>query len=130
MRRETIGEPDCPLFFRWTLINLGFAKVLWHAWVPGSTDLDPHDHPRSFVTVVLRGGYDDVDADGNVDVMRAPAVRYRPADHAHTTRTHDKGAWTLVFMGPVRREWGFIRGGRWWSARSYLDRFGGSFRCD
>ena len=29
------------------------------------------------------------------------------AEHRHSVRVGKKGAWTLLFTGPVRREWGF-----------------------
>lgn len=152
---ERIGPEECPLFFRRTLVDWGWTKVLWHRWVPGSTDTDPHDHPRSFVTFVLRGGYDDLtlcprcDGDGSlpsdvgpvacmlcgetgrlVERLRAPAVRFRRAEHAHNTRTHDDGATTLVVMGPLARAWGFIRSGVWWPWRDYEREFGLGMRCE
>lgn len=58
--REVIGNPDCPIMYRRTLLDVGPFKLLHHEFVPGSDDKDPHDHPRSFVTFVYRGGYIDV----------------------------------------------------------------------
>jgi hypothetical protein len=83
---EVIGPPACPILLRRTLLEGRLGKVLWHRFLPGASDKDPHDHPRSFVTVVLRGGYDDIRLDGTVDQVYAPAIRYRPATHAHITK--------------------------------------------
>jgi hypothetical protein len=129
-RWEVIGPPDCPLMFRRELIASRWLKLLVHRFVPGATDRDPHDHPRSFVTICWRGGYDDVRADGAVDVVRAPTIRFRRAEHEHVTRVHDDGAHTVVVMGPLRREWGFWRLGRWWPWREYELTFGLGFRCE
>ncbi|MCA1571174.1 MAG: hypothetical protein LC798_12825 [Chloroflexi bacterium] len=59
-RREVIGPPECPILIRWTVANLRFTKLLVHRFLPNADDRDVHDHPRAFVTVVLRGGYDDL----------------------------------------------------------------------
>ena len=116
--------------YRRTLVNLGrVGKVLWHRFMPNASDEAHHDHPRSFVTLVLRGGYDDVQPDGTTDHVYAPAIRYRPATHAHITKVSPKGATTLVVMGPLRREWGFWRDGAWYPWRQFERLFGLNWRC-
>jgi hypothetical protein len=162
-RREVIGPPDCPIILRWTLLGEPTwpgrwpFKVMVHRFPPNADDRDAHDHPRPFVTLVLRGGYDDDvpcptcrgtarrDAtsdplvevpcecgDGLVpgDRVRAPALRRRRAEYAHRTRVLPSGAWTVVVMGPVRRPWGFWRAGGWWPFRDYEREFGFAMRCD
>jgi hypothetical protein len=57
---ELIGPAECPILWRRTLLVSRFGKLMLHRFVPGASDRDPHDHPSSFVTIVLRGGYDDV----------------------------------------------------------------------
>lgn len=127
---EVIGPADCPLMFRRTLLSGRLGKLLLHRFVPGASDRDCHDHPRSFVTLVVRGGYDDVQPDGTVERLRAPAIRYRPAAHAHITHVHGDGATTVVVMGRLVRAWGFVRAGRWFAWRDYEQRFGLSWRCE
>jgi hypothetical protein len=138
--REIIGPPECPLFHRWTLLEPKIRgrvpfKVMLHHFMPNRQDADvPHDHPRSFVTLVLRGGYDDLIPDANGDLhvgdhLSAPTVRFRRAEHAHMTRTDDRGAWTLVIMGPERRPWGFWREGKWWHVKEFERIFGFAWRC-
>lgn len=158
-KREVIGQADCPLMYRWTLVNLGnrLGKLMVHYFLPTARDRDFHDHPRSFVTFVFRGGYDDITPCpscrgtatlGTVDGIfihcmqlgcdrgrvtgrvRAPALRFRRADHAHITVAGECGAWSLCAMGPLRRDWGFWRAGTWWPWRRYEEHFGGSFRCE
>jgi len=101
---ETIGTPECPLMRRWVAQTpLGGLRV--HHFLRGDADRDPHDHPFSFVTFVLRGGYVDVTPEAR-EVLRPGAVRYRPAHHVHRVET--AGCWTLVLSGPQVHRWGFI----------------------
>lgn len=155
---EIIGPDECPLFGRRTLLSVGrWGKLLWHQFLPNATDKDCHDHPRSFLTIVLRGGYDDESrcapcfgagtdilvtsikgapcpychGTGRIiDHLQAPTVRFRRASHAHITKVGPSGATTLVVMGPLRREWGFWREGQWWAWRIYERRFGLNWRCE
>lgn len=128
--REEIGAPDCPFLYRWMLADVGWAKAMVHYFLPDTVDVDPHDHPRAFVLLVLAGGYTDVTETGRVDVLRPGSVRYRPATHAHVTYVGSRGCWTVVLMGPKRREWGFWRAGRWWQWRDYEREFGMAMRCE
>lgn len=143
-KAELIGAPDCPLLFRWTLYDdtkwyfIPLAKTLpwlfdWklmvHFFVPYAEDTDPHDHPRSFATLVIKGGYLDI-VDGKVERMERGRFRFRRSTHAHITAASSAGAWTIVVMGPLERPWGFIKNGRWWPWKKYEKEFGLSFRCD
>ena len=152
--REEIGPPDCPILHRWELIHFRGRKLMLHHFLPNADDRDVHDHPASFWTLVLRGGYDDLAvcplchgdskprATGwyceecfGVGVflnerMRAGMLRRRQAEHAHRTKVGPRGCWTLVLMGRKERPWGFWRGNRWWPWREYEHRFGFGMRCD
>ncbi len=61
--------------------------------------------------------------------MRPGTLRYRPASHAHRTRT-PTGAWTLVLMGRKRQPWGFWSRGRFgWPWADHEKAFGFGMRC-
>jgi hypothetical protein len=149
---ETIGQEECPMMLRWSIWLPGpkktpWFKVLIHYFPPNVSDRDPHDHPRSFLTLILRGGYlntEWVKFDPPLDLgngesqewvpemewVGAGAIRFRRADHTHIVETTESGAWTLVIMGPERRPWGFLRGNNWLPWKKYVDQFGGVVRCD
>lgn len=60
--RETIsggGGPGCPIFYRWEILTLRGWKLMVHRFLPYAEDVDHHDHPASFLTLVLRGRYWD-----------------------------------------------------------------------
>lgn len=144
---EVIGDPACPILYRWTLVGghkPGEArevsgepkpeqrfKVFLHHFLPRSADRDPHDHPRPFVTLVLRGAYTDyAGVRGEPDKMTPGKIRYRPALHTHRTITGERGCWTLVLVGPLKREWGFHKDGAWWPWELYHKTFGHGMRCE
>lgn len=169
---EVIGQKDCPLLYRWTLIKFGSmvdptddrqrhsrGKLMLHHFLPESRDRDIHSHPWGFVTIVLRGWYDDISlcdlcegtgrfknpnlngewikcgkcggsGNGRTERMKPGMVRYRPTSHKHKTISGPNGCWTIVITGPIRQMWGFFRNGEWLPWREYEDKYGHGFKCD
>lgn len=134
---EVIGQEECPLMMRWTFLDVGVLRAMIHFFPAEVSDRDPHDHPRSFVTFVLRGNYRDEswchpECCKRCERVGAGAIRYRAAEHMHIVETDAVGCWTLVLMGPLKREWGFMRIGsrEWWPWGKYIQRFGGVTRCE
>lgn len=167
LKPELIGDPDCPIVHRWTLIPWGQAgkkheakehrfKLMVHHFLPNADERHFHDHPRSFWTLVLRGGYDDMkpcehegcDGDGCMlpddwpcpvcngtgtvinEKMRAGMLRHRPATHCHKTRVLPGGCWTIVTMGPQTRKWGFWIDGVWMYWKEHQEKYGYGMRCN
>lgn len=141
---EVIGQAECPMMVRWTLVKLplGLGKLMIHYFPPETTDRDPHDHPSSFLTLILKGGYFNTEW-VKVDLPEQEYMEelewigrgrliFRRASHMHVTETGERSAWTLIFMGPKQRKWGFLRieDGKWWGFEKYIERFGGVIRCD
>jgi hypothetical protein len=66
-----------------------------------------HDHPWPFVTLILRGGYEE-EVRGQRFVRRPGYIGYRGRDFEHRiTRLLGVTAWSLVIRGPDRVRWGF-----------------------
>ena len=129
------GNGACPVYLeRWTLFYRWKIGVYLHHFIGDDWALDPHDHPRRFVSIGLWGWYweDVYDSDGRLSetiAHRAPWVRTFPAEHLHRVRAKECGnCWTLVFVLPKSRPWGFVKDGEWLSVRQYV--FGGKFRKD
>jgi hypothetical protein len=80
-----------------------------------------HDHPWSFTTLILRGGY--VEEIGGKEFTRRPLyIGRRPRGFEHKiTRLLNGPAVTLVFRGPNHEEWGFRTRRGWVSWRQYKD---------
>lgn len=128
LHRDRLGPPDDPYMVRYKLIETPWFAVRVHHILRSDGDRDLHDHPWSFVSIVLRGGYDELTpmtwrGDELIVVatrtITAPAVIYHRAEDLHRLEL-DRPAWTLVFTGPRRRHWGFQTRHGWVSWRTYL----------
>lgn len=77
-----------------------------------------HDHPWSYMTIVLKGGYwehtpvfnDEGKMITEFQTWRGPgSIIKRSASEYHWLELDgEKPATTLFFMGPQQREWGFL----------------------
>ena len=96
----------------WFPFNLTLHKIVQ------SDDPIFHDHPWSFVTVILKGGYYEWtpmfnskgEKFGEISKWRGPgSVIFRKATDYHWLELEmNKPAVTLFFMGRQRRNWGFL----------------------
>lgn len=120
--RERLGLPTCPYVIRWRLETPLFSIRLHH-WLSNDDPRYRHDHSWSFITLVLKGGYLD-DSDKGPEYLRAPALRYRPATHRHTVYPDAGGCWTIIFTGPIMRQYGFWIGDKFRRASKYFYKYG------
>lgn len=103
-----IGEE----FTRFTLLRTPWFTVYLHKLYAPDWHPQCHDHPWSFVAVLLAGGYLELTEAG--DAWRRPgSVLYRPAEFSHNVVTRDvlgnpHVSWSVIFAGPKRRDWGFV----------------------
>ena len=128
-------EDNVAYLTRWG-IRTRWGNVYLHRFEGADPGADLHDHPWSFTSIILRGGYkeqrtecahacrkaDDArwwaEQAGDVGVSNAVRGRYvthhgrfrvnrMPLTECHTIVTVKPGSITLVFTSPVRRSWGF-----------------------
>lgn len=119
---------------RWRIVQTPWFAIYLHKIATPDKDRDLHDHPWPFVSLVLRGGYDELLVTTNTamdDYLRGgrPPFRVRRwmslgcrrATDAHRiTRLHRTPTWTLVLTGPRRRSWGFYTEHGFVDWRKYL----------
>lgn len=127
------GNGQCPIYLeRWTLFLRFGIGVYLHHFLGDDWSIDPHDHPRRFISVGLFGWYyeDTFHKDGAhlaTRKYRAPWLRSFPAEHLHRIRAAECGnTWTLVIVLKKSRAWGFVQDGKWVPFRDYV--FGGKSR--
>jgi hypothetical protein len=109
-----IGGDVRPYMLRWYLIPRNrWLNIYLHKFVRDDDDRALHDHPWSFVSIILWGQYTEITEVGSAGSVRGFLdVAYRPADHRHRVVLDQKDGrpvpcWTLVFTGSKTRTWGF-----------------------
>jgi hypothetical protein len=127
------GNGVCPVYLeRWVIKEAFSCGIYLHHFIGDDWAIDPHDHPRRFISIGLKGWYyeDVFNSDGTqADTLRfdAPWVRSFPAEHLHRVRASQCGdCWTLVIVLPKTRRWGFVKDGQWIGFKDYV--FGGKYR--
>jgi hypothetical protein len=115
MRIYKSGTNWC--FWRWTIQveyikRLHIVKTPWFAiclhWLL-KEDKEPHlhDHPVSFLSCILRGGYWERRVDGH---YRRSWWNWIRSIDRHRIVAALPGTLTLCFMGPKVQDWGFYVG--------------------
>lgn len=114
MRLYKSGTKWC--FWRWTITDseyitrLHLLKTPWFAicihWL-NKPDAEPylHDHPVSFLSIILKGGYYETRLNGNLYFRHR--FNFIRATDCHNITAVVPGTITIAFMGPKTREWGF-----------------------
>jgi hypothetical protein len=125
-RRRFIGGRGNPLVVRYIVFRTPWGSLFVHKLCRSDYERALHDHPWPFVSLVLAGSYFEVSEDrprshGSVQYASGPlwvthrpwlSVAYRPATWKHRVVAL-KPCWTLVFVGPRQRNWGFWVDGKW-----------------
>lgn len=96
---------------RYKILLTRWGNVYLHEILRSDEDRCLHDHPWSFVTIILWGGYREQMRLGTF--WRRPGrLLVRPALTAHRIEV-DRPAWSLVVVGPKWRRWGFFTSRGW-----------------
>lgn len=115
-----------PYLIRYTLLTIPWFSIKIHK-ILLSDDACLHDHPWSFLSIVLKNGYKEhyfnhpahkiVDPNLSAHMrgskqIKAPAILFRRANWAHRLEI-DKPALTLVVTFKKTRQWGFFTPSGW-----------------
>lgn len=121
---------------RWAFF--GFGRIVIHRFWKSDDDGGLHDHPWPWASLVLEGGYYEYtpleknswSKDGNRDTnikWREPGdfSGWRKSTDLHRVKLKREGeeVWTMFFMGPRQRDWGFVpneKGSSWIQWQKYL----------
>lgn len=124
---------------RWRFLPDWLPGVRIHNILESDDDRALHDHPFSFVTIILKGGYWEYLADGSKTWHGPGSVLYRqaktmhrielrrdctvPPNEFHSTCDGDLlPAWTLVFRTRYFREWGFATKLGWVHNKNFIEK--------
>lgn len=107
---------------RFRLIHNRWFGVRVHHIVRSDRDRELHDHPFSFVSIILGGGYFEHTPGGKLKWFGPGSVNVKRAEDLHRLELPDeRPTWTLVFRGPMRRSWGFMTEEGWVHWRKFSE---------
>ncbi len=113
MSRFDIRDPDGGLYLRrWRIIQTPLFAIYLHKIMRPDWRPLLHDHPWSFIAIVLRGGY----TEKRLDLHTRTTYRHRVKrlnvvrrDDAHYIESLGRNpTWTLCLVGARRRDWGYV----------------------
>lgn len=124
LKREAITHRDgSPYLIRWHLVHSRWGRIYLHKFL-ASDEGCPHDHPWSFVSIMLRGSYLEMQYNGEngqlsgAKLYRAPFILRRRANWLHKVIIN-KPCWTLVITSTWKRKWGFFTKRGWVKHNDY-----------
>jgi len=104
-------------------------NIFLHKFLKSDPD-DVHDHPWNYFTIILKGGYWEWipvfntlgEKFSEYRVWRGPgSFRFGGMNNYHRIELEPGvNAWTLFFVGPKKREWGFLVNNKWIHYEQYL----------
>lgn len=118
---EPLGRPECPYVYRWVISLFGWSIRL-HKWIGSDDQRFFHDHAWDFVSIILKGWYEEITPKGSQ--LRYPySIRYYKAEHQHMVKIY-RPCWSLVISKPKRRNFGFWVKDRLMRPLRYFSRYG------
>jgi len=116
-RKIIYRDDNKPYLIRYTLFTCRWFSVKIHNILLSDPSCQ-HDHPWSFITVLLKGGYVEHTPTGS-KVYGAGCILYRPADYVHRLEVHQP-VWTFVITFKKTRPWGFYTKRGWVVWHQYI----------
>lgn len=108
------------------VVQTPYFSICCHWIISPDQERDLHDHPVSFLSIILRGGYTDVvrvarDGLWGTEQQIHRFIRYIPGTFWWTHRivAVKPKTLTLCFMTPNKREWGFHTANGWVHWKNY-----------
>jgi hypothetical protein len=127
---RTENEPYLERYYIFFKERVTFPyNVFLHKFLKSDPD-DVHDHPWNYFTIILKGGYWEWipvfntlgEKFSEYRVWRGPgSFRFGGMNNYHRIELEPGvNAWTLFFVGPKKREWGFLVNNKWIHYEQYL----------
>ena len=120
--KKDIGySPNDIAIRRWRIISTPLGGIYLHEIRRPDKDRDCHDHPWTFRTFILWGGYNEMYITHDKGIEARSWTRFSrhamPLWAAHKIMEVAPHTYTLVLVGRKRKNWGF------WSTNQYNSGF-------
>lgn len=112
-------DPEVTYLRRLRVLQTPWFMIYLHWIYLPDSDRDPHDHPMSFWSFIVRGGYIekiyvDMGLAGSSPIRRNRfSGHFMPRRLAHMITKIDAGTITLLLGGPRKQKWGFWTSQGW-----------------
>jgi len=106
-------------FKRWQIFHIPFTtiKLYLHLINKADEDLHEHDHPWSFISVILKGGYAEV-SEHKITRRTVGSIAYKKASTTHKVINLFGKTYSLALVWGERRDWGYDLGEHQWMEAS------------
>lgn len=105
--KEVIKLQGKKYLTRYRLIEVGWLNIFIHIIHMSDKDVHLHDHPWSFVTILLKGRYLERLEKGKYCIGLPFVPRFRRAETKHRIRLISPAVVSLVIASKKYRQWGF-----------------------
>lgn len=93
-------------FRRWSILSTPWFSIYLHKIYRSDEDFHQHDHPWSFLSFILSGGYIEESEEKKKEYRRF-SWNFKRAETPHKIQLTNGPTTTLIFCGPRRRTWGY-----------------------
>lgn len=123
--KEIVSKHGEVHFRRYRLFQTPWFAIYVHQIRRSDMDLDPHDHPWNFSSVILEGAYREdswyppaFNKRVTKDYYSGDVITHNAID-AHKLTLVSNEVWTLVFTSGRDRYWGYQTPGGWIGHEEY-----------
>ena len=121
-RHVICGHDGLPMLIRYRFLDTRWGALYVHHFLRSDQDRDLHDHPWNFISLILWGGYfEELPHDWRWR-SAGRIVRHKATDAHRVLLPYGSTAWTLIWVSPKVREWGFHTENGWVPWEEYVRR--------
>ena len=123
--KEIISQEGVLHFQRFRFLQTPWFAIYLHHLLQSDQDKHPHDHPRHFCSLILRGSYLEQSSHyPNFSTIHSNTfspgnINWHDARDVHHIILNSSEVWTLFFVWGRRRTWGYRINKEWVDFQTY-----------
>lgn len=124
--KKIVSKVGITHFRRWRLFWSPWGSIYLHNITNSDLDIDPHDHPWDFTSLIIKGSYREEARYAHDDYKTLYVKAYTPGMlnkkktiDCHKLTLQTPSVWTLVFVGKRKHDWGYQTANGWVHHKEY-----------
>lgn len=109
-------------FKRWQILKTRWFSIYLHGIYSEDKDKHLHNHPWDYTSIVLKGKYIEETPKGINKLYPGKIVSRNGLDYHKILKLQTKSVYTLFFVSPIKRHWGYLVNGEWVHHEIYRER--------